>query len=71
MACNPEYSCLIKLASLYKHNVIVNGERWNKFENTDSPMTEREVISEIKNCNCDPEQLIIFDYSRGWTHSCP
>ena len=72
MSCNPEYKCLIKLASLYNHNVLIKGEKWNKFENTtDSPMSKDEIILEIKSLNCDPEQLILYDYSKGWPHKCP
>lgn len=71
MKCKPEYKCLITLTTLYKHNVLINGEKWNKFENTDSPMTEDEIISEIEQNHCDTDQLIIFDYSKGWAHSCP
>jgi hypothetical protein len=71
MECNPEYSCLVKLASLYNHNVLINGDRWAKFENTTSPMSQDEVITEIKQNNCDPDQLIILGYSKGWTHQCP
>lgn len=70
MACNPEYKCLIKLASLYNHNVLINGEKWNKFENTNSPMSEEEVLAEIIKYNCDTDQLEIFDFSKGWNHSC-
>ena len=70
MPCNVTYSCIKRFASLCHHNVIINGEKWHKLENTNSPMTEEEVINEIKNFNCDNEQLIIFDYSKGWVHEC-
>lgn len=70
MDCNPEYKCLVKVESLYDHNVIINGEKWHKFENANTPMTADQIIAEIKSFNCDPDQLIIFDYAKGWQHPC-
>jgi hypothetical protein len=70
MPCNPEYKCLVQPGSLVNHNVLINGEKWNKFENTTTPMKESEVMVELKQNNCDPDQLLLLDYSKGWTHPC-
>ena len=70
MACTYEYRCLKSFGPLHHHNVMINGEKWRRVGKESPPISEKDILEEIRGTNCDENLLGVFNYERGWIHDC-